>query len=339
MISRSTNTIILRLSFAFFQLRQLAIVLSILVIQACASNDDNNGNTPCNNPSVSFNKPEPYLMLMLDASSSMNQLLGNQTTFDTARSALFDANQGSFDTVQDRIAASAYTYKGIVGSPTCPTLTSAGNPTLNNATAIQSLINNTSPSDHSPLAESINAVKDDFNLLSLPADASKSLVIVTDDGIPDSCTEATTGGPAAVSAVQQAFQSGIHSYVVSIGATNPNEGIFTELANAGIGIENPTAFVVSHYIAADLTATSNALSQVFSEIETCQFVPAQISTTEFSKLSLELDVGQGLNTLVFGEDWVIVGNSSTIALVGPACTSFREATSPLLSGKLLQCGS
>jgi len=293
----------------------------------------------CDYTPVNFVKPIPYVILMLDASGSMATPLGNSTIFNTAVSALLDASQGALSAVNDKFAVSAYAFQSLSNSPTCPALTSSGDPALNSATAIKILYDNTTVEGNGPLAESVISVTNDFNKLSLPADASKSLVLITDDSLPDSCDATATGGPAAVTALLQSFQSGIRGYVISISDANANADLFTELANAGIGINNPAAFVDSLVSATDLSSASSALSQVFGDIEQCRFIPDQIPATEFANLSLELDVGLGKQALIYGQDWVIVGDSSTIALVGLACKSFQAAASPQLSAQLQKCSN
>src|SRR5262249_24071801 len=130
-----------------------------------------------------------------------------------------------------------------VGTAPCPRLTSsAQGRALNNFTTIRDLLMSMNPIKETPTGESIDAVRADF-AAHPPVAGSPPIIVLSTDGLPDTCADANPGdataqtaaNEVAVKAAQAAFTAGIKLFFLFVGDAGQTGDHPQRMANAGIG--------------------------------------------------------------------------------------------------------
>ena len=207
----------------------------------------------CNSKSVPFQKLQPTVMLLVDRSTSMfGQGLNGfaqsppfgqfPDRWEAVRSAV-----SSLEPLKDEVAFGLATYTG--SQQTCPILQHLDvAPVIGEFDQVLAAIPPSAEAipnhkGETPTAESLSATYD--ALRALPGDNPKFLMLLT-DGQPELCAnlDRGCGFDPSVAAVQQAFASGIGTFVIGLGEAVGNSGnaaeaskFLNDLAYAGAGLD------------------------------------------------------------------------------------------------------
>ncbi|MGB0679266.1 MAG: hypothetical protein ACPGUV_06350, partial [Polyangiales bacterium] len=215
------------------------------------------GSNSCAEVNLKAQAATPRVLFVLDKSGSMrNSYAGGESRWESACHALLDGGQGVIASLQHQVHFGAALYTGryvqVNGTQQpagpWPDLTYIAPGAGNLAMIGQEYRCDVSvvPSDgQTPTGESIAAMT--RRLSSEFDDGNDTALIVVTDGLPDDSTVPNGINPndatrpavnaATVRAVQQAFEKGIRSYMISVapGALLP-QAHMDEMANAGIGL-------------------------------------------------------------------------------------------------------
>lgn len=285
----------------------------------------------CVDLDVDFARVTPTVMLLIDQSGSMDQSFENgKDRWETLRETLTDPTNSLLKKLDStvRFGMTLYTSDGGFGSGatarTCPKLQSVAIQLGNFATMSSFLNQKTSggnyvygPQGDTPTAESMNAVVRALN--GYTEDGPKSIILAT-DGDPDTCREANpttdAGRDAAkalsVNAVQQAYQAGIPTHVISVG-TQVTASHLKALAVAGAGGDT----AAQAYTASDTSALVAAFDSIIGRVRTCDFtLEGTVTPANAPRGTVVLD-GQAL-TFADANGWEMP-DDQTVRLRGTAC--------------------
>jgi len=171
------------------------------------------------------------VVLVLDGSSSMLARFGALTRWDAVRTALTGPD-GAVRTLDDRVPFAAVRYSGTIECPGLETVEAR----LDSADTIDALLA-TFVGGSTPTAETLAAVRADVDALTDGFDGGVAFVLAT-DGEPVPCDGRPTDDSVRAAVVEQvagAFDDGISTFVLSVGA-DLSEAHLQDLANAGAGV-------------------------------------------------------------------------------------------------------
>lgn len=310
---------------------------------------DGTGGDACADIDVNFTKQKPTVVLLVDQSSSMDTDFppGSGTSrWNVLRDALVDPDGGIVKRLESDVSFGLTLYSYFVGDPTCPRTTNVSH-TFGNYKAIFDTYADASPVDNTPTAESIMSVVgfDDAgvlnpNGLAAAVTGGPKIVVLATDGDPDTCACPTCNGDQpprdfVVWAAQRAFDAGVRTYVISVGA-EIDEAHQQQVANVGLG------FAANAGDASPLFRTNNrqqlvdALNQIILGARSCKFqLNGVVQTGTESQGTVVLNG----TTLTFGDPngWKLNG-STELELVGAACTTVKTTTEAQLSVRF-PCGT
>jgi hypothetical protein len=317
---------------ALARMRELAICF---VLVACGPGKlhgddtvDAAGNSDVNCPAVHFTAmpTTPSIEVLIDQSLSMDSAFGATTRYAAMREALVAPGAGVIDLLQSKAYFGATLYTSAL---TCPALQTVPR-MMNNDPPIAAMIDANGPGLYTPTGDAITAVTADFAAHPPPA-GSPPIIVLATDGVPNTCQnpfDETNGQIIAVAAAQAAFAAGIHMIVLSVGPDTSNINL-QAMADAGAGMPN-----APFYQANDPAQLAAAFAQIIGGVVSCDLaITGQVDPGSASGGTVTLDG----TTLTYGTDWIVV-NSTTIELVGAACTTFKSTPSPTVDASF-PCGA
>lgn len=296
--------------------------------------DGGGGDEDADCPSVTVTPMPrtPTVQLLVDRSGSMDASFGGTSRWNAVRTALTGPS-GVVTTLQDRVIFGASTYSHRQGSGTCPTVVSTPTRMLNNAAAIQNVLNTNLLVD-TPTGESMQRVIADFQA-NPPAANSPPIILLATDGLPDTCANPDEQGNTAaqqlsVQQVQAAFTAGIRTYVLSVG-NQVGAPHLQQLANAGQGVD-PLTGTETFYTANDPAQLSAALSAIITGVLSCEFDLS--GNVDLSRADEGIVTLNG-TPLMYGTQWELV-DANTIRILGAACDMLRSGGGTLQA--TFECG-
>lgn len=310
----------------------------------CVPNGNGSGGSDMADacPSAHFTamKATPSIELLIDKSQSMRENFSGQdpvTTSGVSGPFKFPTEQDALvgtTGVVTQLQGSVYFGAAMFPSNNCPGVFSTPR-TLNNLTPISNLIAAHGPSGNTPTSQAIDAVVADF-MANPPPKGSPPVILLSTDGLPNTCTDSTLSAKAradTVASAKNAFSKGIRLFLLVVG--NEIDAQFKQdLANAGQGVvagqPNATA-----YTATDPKSLSDALQAIIGGVLSCDL-----------QLSGQVDPTAGQNgtvtlnnmTLNYGTDWTLDPNGLVIHLLGNACTMLKSSQNPVVDATFA-CGA
>ena len=288
--------------------------------------DDLKDDSPKEDPTcvdldVNFQRVTPTVMLLIDQSGSMTTSFEDgKSRWNTLVDTLADPENSLLNKLQDsvRFGVTLYTSNGGFGDPahprTCPVLRSKGIQ-LKNFDQIASFLRSNSPQADTPTAESVDAIVK--TLRAFPEEGPKSIILAT-DGEPDTCanpnqdTNKTQNRALSVAAVTNAYEAGMPTHVISVGA-EVSQSHLKALAVAGSG-GDPNAVA---YTALDTSALVAAFDSIIGSVRTCDFtLQGTVTPANAPRGKVVLD-GQEL-TYGDANGWEMP-DQQTVTLKGRAC--------------------
>lgn len=268
----------------------------------------------------------PSVVLLIDGSGSMDRTDIAPTRYGAVREGLVGAG-GVVNALQSRVYFGASIYSS---ATPCPTLQSVPR-ALDNATAIQQLIDAYVPDGLTPTAASIDRAVADFQADPPPPDSPPIIVLAT-DGEPNSCNDTTPDLPPSIAAAANAHAAGIDLYILGLAGLNTQ--FLQDMANAGVGVQ-PGQPDAPYYTANDPASLQAAFNTIINGVLSCDLTitGGTIDTTQAADGVVVLD---GV-TLVYGVDWILV-DGTTIRLIGDACTALTTSPNPTVDASF-PCGA
>lgn len=288
-----------------------------------------------NCPRVSFTaKPTiPSILLLIDRSGSMRKAFDGTTRWNAVRQALVNPNTGVVSQLASRVFFGSMIFQNI-DVDNCPQLFSTPR-VLANAAAIRAALQ-TEPDQRSgtPTAKSLEAATASFQASPAPAGSPKLIVLAT-DGRPNPCDNPTDGvldNENTENAAGAAYAAGIKVIPLSVGSETDDVHL-QKVANRGSGVQTgqPNA---PFYKANNSAGLKAAFDAIIGGVVSCDLtVTGSISEQQ----AMGGDVQLNGRKLTYVTDWELVG-SSTIRLLGAACTELKTAAMPKVDGTF-PCGT
>jgi hypothetical protein len=290
----------------------------------------------CADITVSTSRATPWVLFVIDGSSSMNGSYGGANSrWDAIYQTLMAPNDGVIATLEGAAHFGILIYNGAAPCPTFPRVA----PKLNNYKAIDAVYANTPTSQGTPTAD---ALKEAY--LMVPgqqqvldnAGLKNAFVVLCTDGQPNSCpAEGVFGGMGNTdfegpkAEVTSAAAKGIKTYVISV--ADANEGAdYQAFLNEVAEIGNPGTPAFSPATKADL---AKKIKDIVGAALSCDLeVKGKVSSTDACRGTVMLN---SKKLECNGPDgWQLV-DETHIRLSGKACTDFKgnakiifEATFP-----------
>jgi hypothetical protein len=156
--------------------------------------------------------------------------------------------------------------------------------------------------------------------------------VLATDGLPNSCTDGNTDtSPQSITAAKNAYAAGIRVFVLGIAGVN--DAFLQNVANAGVGVQvnQPNA---PYYTANSPQQLKDAFNQIIGGVLSCDLaLNGTIDPDQAASGMVSLN-GQ---PLTYGTDWKVV-NGSTLELIGAACDTLKNSSSPQVDATF-SCGA
>ncbi len=287
--------------------------------------DGGTGGFPSGDACVAFNvgfeKQIPTVVLLIDQSGSMREDFGGKPRWDAVRDALMDTSTGLVRQLQDdiRFGLALYTSQNGNEGGECPMLTEVAIQ-LGNYSAINAAMQAAGPEDETPTGESLALITPDLAAYPEPGD---KVVVLATDGEPDTCAEPNpqNGQPEAVQAVENAFDEGIRTYVISVGS-GVSDTHLQDLANAGLGRPLDGSNDAPFYVADDQDRLADAFREIVNGVRSCVFdLAGSVKMEEWGSGVIVLDG----DTLEYQTDWRM-RSGTELELLGEACETIKDGS-------------
>jgi uncharacterized protein YegL len=290
------------------------------------------GGEVCADVSITASRATPWVLFVIDRSSSMDQTYdGTVNRSQAIYSALMDPNDGVIAKLE------SVAYFGVVlfdGTDPCPNLIQV-KAALNNYKAIDAVYKNAGLGMRTPTALALNAaygmVPSKQQVLDNPG-LGKQFVVLCTDGEPNGCAGANMGGAdfeGPTTEVTNAAAAGIKTYVVSVASGGPDyQNFLDNLAKIG----NTGSAALSPATKDELTKQLNDI--VGKEISCAVELKTKkngegIKVSEACRGKVYLDSKE---IECNGADGWKLTDETHIELQGKSCNSFKSNGKSILNG-------
>ena len=305
----------------------------------CNSNNNPVTDVDANCPAVHFTPTPviPSILLVLDRSGSMtDNKIGNNTRYQVLEDALFNTTTGAITTSQAQVYFGEELFAGdqtpcTDGPPGKLNVTGYSAPrALNNATALSALTTSKPPNGGAtPTSAAIDTAVADFAANPPPAGSPPILLLAT-DGDPNSCGNGADNG-RSVTSTKTAYANGIKTFIIGV-ANDLNTTYLQQVANAGVNQTNGNA---PYYTANSPAALVSAFNTIISGAISCDLTINQMVDPASAPNAVVTLNG---SSLVFGTDWTLDPNGTTIHIIGAACTTLKSTPGAMVDATF-PCGS
>lgn len=275
--------------------------------------------------------PQLTVLMLIDQSGSMNEQFGNGARWNVLRDALIDMNTGIISTLQAKIrfGLALYTSENGFGSgtppKTCPMITQVA-PALNNYAAITAKYLPNDWKGDTPTGESVEAA---VKLLDGVTDPGPKVLVLATDGEPDTCADPNPGSDAgrdaarqlSVTAVQNAFQKQISTFVISVG-DDVGKDHLRAVANAGQGLAVDVDMSDRFYLANNQADLAMAFDSIVGGLRSCVFtLNGKVDDARADTGTVTLD---GKPLIYKDKDGWLMSSPTVLELQGAACATFKS---------------
>jgi hypothetical protein len=276
----------------------------------------------CPDLSVVLTPQVPTIQLVVDQSGSMRDPFGAAASkWEAVHTTLVDPVDGVVTQMQSaiRFGLSRYTTSG----QDCPAVWEMA-PQLDAADEIETEMGAT-PDGETPTGESLEIIL--ATLLQDDWEGDKFFVLAT-DGEPDTCEipepttdqEIETVRTRAVQAVEAAYEAGVRTFVISVGADIATDHL-QDMANAGAG-NAPGDPDAPFYVALDPQALLDAFDEIVSGLRECTLTLDEPLQPEYAP-SCDLTINDELIPYDDPDGWRL-DTETTIELQGDACQAIQS---------------
>ena len=240
--------------------------------QSTGSSSSNGGDDVCAEAAATFTERQPYVMLLVDQSGSMNEDFGSGTRWTVMRDALLHPTQGIISRMEDRVrfGLALYTSDNGYEGGQCPIVNDVA-ASFGNYQAIAAQYNAAEPFDDTPTGESLALITAELDKMPIDDDTPKVIVLAT-DGEPDTCAEPDPqkGQAESLLAAMMAHAAGIQTYVISVG-NEVGDAHLQQMANAGVGLPIDGAQKAKFYKALNNAELQEAFETIVNGVRGCIF--------------------------------------------------------------------
>ncbi|MEM9190354.1 MAG: vWA domain-containing protein [Myxococcota bacterium] len=230
----------------------------------------------CANVMLDANPVTPTVILIVDQSGSMTAGFGGSNRWNALRDSLLDEPNGLIPSLQDQVRFGLALYSARAGDNDqvqgeCPLITDVPF-ALDNFAPINAVYGPADPIDETPTGDAIDAVLD--SILNRPDRGPDPVIfILATDGEPDRCEEPNPqrGQDEAIAATERAFNSGIRTFIISVGEGVVSERHLQDMANAGLG-RGPADPDADFFVAGDDNGLRTALTDIVGGVLSCEVV-------------------------------------------------------------------
>ncbi len=284
------------------------------------TNPDSNSEG-CTEISVMVSPVIPTIVLQVDQSGSMTEDFSGQERWTALYETLMGPG-GTVEVLQSDVRFGLAMYSSVDGfeGGMCPMLTEVP-PALDNFDAIDAVYGPADPIDETPTGESLALVAQGLDAFAEPG--PKAIVLAT-DGEPDTCAEPNpqNGQPEVITAVQDAFDDGISTFVISVG-TEVGADHLQDVANAGVGKALDDPMPAPYYVALDAGDLVDAFHEIIGSFISCEIpIDGIVDLEQQCEGTLLLD---GME-IACPADWDML-DESTIELLGASCDLWKDGGS------------
>ena len=279
--------------------------------------------TGCPTLDVILTPTVPTMQILVDQSGSMTTDFGGTPRWDAVIDSLVGSNNSVVASLQSDIRFGLSLYTG--DAMTCPAIQEIP-AQLDARDEIQTLFAANAPANETPTGESFAMVAAGVAADPWPGD---KFIILATDGEPDTCAvpnpdpgspEETEARDAVVTAVSDAYDEGIRTFVISVGDQIAGTHL-QAVANAGAGVQSgdPDA---TYYQALDQQALVDAFNDIIAGVRDCTLALDTPLTMELAP-SCTVSINDSDVPYEDPNGWNLV-DETTIELVGNSCTQIQE---------------
>lgn len=278
---------------------------------------------------VKFEPAIPNVVLLVDQSGSMDADLGGDgPRWNVLRDALLNSTDGIVTTLEDKVRFGLALYTGPEGvgpnrrdpsGETCPLLTQV-DVALNNRLAIATEYKPNDWKWETPTGESVDIVA--AKLAEMDDEGPKVIVLAT-DGEPDTCAEPNPqrGQEASIDAVERAHQSGITTFVISVG-NDVGEEHLRQVANAGQGLAIDVDQQVRYHLANNASELAAAFDDIVNGVRSCELsLNGVVNEADAATGRVALD---GAELVYQAADGWRLNSPTELELTGAACETIKR---------------
>jgi hypothetical protein len=306
--------------------------------------DDARGSKSCARASVGLTRVVPTVQVVVDASGSMAEPLGDcATRWDCLRGALI-GDEGLITKLQSTVSFGLTLFGGQIAkiedgkvveviNSVCPRILNV-DPALENRDNIARRYELANPGGGTPTAEALRFVID---ALPSPAEQIESavgpqIILLVTDGDPNECSDpvATTYGPTEAQALR-AQQKGIQLFALTV-ASDQNRAHLQRMANLGAGLPADASPGAPYFEPSRAEELSESLRRIVGDAVSCE---VQLEgTVSVKRAGDECEGTVILNSTPVecngADGWRLEG-ARTLVLQGAACERFKFDPSVQLS--------
>jgi len=296
------------------------------------------GSDSCVKLDVVYTPQIPTVIMLVDQSGSMNADFDNGNRWNVLRDALVNVDTGIISTLQDKVRFGLALYTSDdgygMGQPqkVCPIITDVP-PALNNYAAISAayLPNAWRPNGDTPSGESVDAA---VKILEAVQEEGPKVIVLATDGEPDSCVDPDPNNAAgreaarqvSVTAVTNAFQKQITTFVISVG-DEVGEDHLRAVANVGQGLAVDVDNMDRFYRANSQADLKTAFDTIVGGVRSC--ILALNGTVDASNAGSGVVLLDGQPLVFNGPDGWRLNSPSVLELQGAACNTIKNGNHDL----------
>ena len=282
----------------------------------------------------------PTVVLLIDRSGSMEEPFGNGLNrLEAAYNALMDPTDGLVHELQSGFRFGMSLFTSYTDNQTCPEISDV-RPELNNFDPIDRVFGRAFPGGGTPTGEAIMGTLRQFDV---HPDQGRKILLLATDGEPNTCPDPfnDVGQPEALAAVQQAYQQGIETIVLSVG-----DGIgmshLEDMANAGAGLPIGGAQQAQYFQANDPATLKAEMRGIIASAHSCVFRvrggvvdPALIDMATITLDGEVLTYGDPNGWNYHQDRKTCHGAKQCISLEGDACQRLQDGGTHVVDGEFL----
>lgn len=290
----------------------------------------------CANVHVEATRVTPNVILVVDQSGSMTSDFGSSNRWDVLRDSLLADPDGLVFAMQSQVRFGLALFSSDADQPEmCPMITWVP-PAIDNYTPIDDVYGPARPISETPTGDSLDAILDRLAMTPDPS-TDPTIFILATDGEPDTCEvpNPQNGQAESLAAAARAYDTGIRTFIISVGEGTVSASHLQDMANAGLGRGAGDADA-PYWVAGDDAGLRDALRAIIGgELSCVVTLDGHIQDLESACTGTVL-----LNGEPIGCDdpngWHAV-DETHIELTGDACTTLQSGPGVTLEASF-PCG-
>jgi hypothetical protein len=291
-----------------------------------AESDAPPGDTTCASVRVATTRVTPNVIIVIDRSGSMNlELDTGRSRWAVLEESLYGMPDGLVYDLAGVVRFGVVMYSEDPEFGSCPDV-SRENARIANYAALAAQFDANFPGGNTPTGQAIEGALAVIDTLA-PVRTDPTVFVLATDGEPALCEDGTdiVGGRArTLSAVGDALEMGIRTYVVSVGTEIAAEHL-QDVANAGV-TRAPSDPDAPFWVATSAAGLSDALTTIVSGVVSCE---VELMGRIDPVVACEGTVTLGTDVLECETEWRATDDTH-IEILGDACERLRRSSEDLV---------